>query len=112
MMNELPQTRQHLAQLHQHLLETIRLEQWEEVTTGIPLYLAATEQMMMAWQLATVPEEKTEIAGFLQAMQIDQAEIVGRLRSRMVRLEDKMMKLQQGKSGCQHYAAQITGRFV
>lgn len=105
------QARQQLVQLHQMLLETVRLEQWDIAATRLPLYLAASEQMMEAWQQASLPEEKAAIARLLQDTRIDQAEMLGRLRVRMHQLEEKMVQLQQGKSGCQHYAAQSPGRF-
>jgi len=105
----LSQSRQQLIQLHQMLLDMLRLEQWDAVEAGIPRYLAATEQIMAAWQQAIVPEEKAATGELLQRMQRDQAEIIGGLRARRAWLEARMVTLQQSKSGCQHYAAQTPG---
>ncbi|WP_337013559.1 hypothetical protein [Pantoea sp. AS142] len=100
-----------LDQMSQRLLEQLREGQWEAVSASSPLYLAAVQQVMNAYQMTSILEEKQAMAEQLQAIQVNQAEIVGRLRARVHLLEQNMVRLQQGKAGCQDYAAQIPRRF-
>lgn len=100
---------QALPALRLRVLEALSEEQWETVADLLPRYLTATAQLIQAWQQAAIPDEKAAIAALLQEALKDQAAIAGRLRSRMAWLEERMVKLQQGKSGCQLYAAQLPG---
>jgi len=100
-----------LDKMSHRLLELLREEQWEEVAASSPPYLAAVQQMMSAYQQALIPEEKQALAEQLQAIQVQQAEIVGRLRARVHLLEQNMVRLQLGRAGCRDYAAQTPRRF-
>lgn len=95
-----------LAELHERLLDKLRQGEWEEASASAGIYLAATEQMIQAWQQAVVADEKEALARQLKEIHHNQAEIIGRLRARLYGLEERMVSLQKGKSGCQHYAAQ------
>lgn len=110
-MSDTCQAQQHLLQLRQRLMETLREEQWEKVAAGAPRYLAAMEQMIARYQQASIPDEKAALALVLQETQIAQAEIIGRLRARLSQLEQSRVQIQRGKSGCQSYAEQLPGRF-
>ena len=95
-----------LEQMSQRLLQQLRAEQWEAVAVSSSPYLAAVQQIMNTYQQAGIAEEKKAMAEQLQAIQLSQTEIVERLRARMQQLEKEMIRLQQGKTGCQGYAAQ------
>lgn len=100
-----------LAEMGEALLEQLREEQWEQAAISSSSYLAAVRQLMSAYQQDAIPAEKQAMAEQLQALRASQAEIVARLRARMVQLEQNMVRLQRGKAGCRDYAAQIPHRF-
>ena len=96
-----------LNQRSQQLLDQLRKEQWEAAALSAVSYLAAAQQMMRAYQQATIPEEKQALALQLQAIEENQAEIAVRLQAWTRQLEQNVVRLQQRNAGCQDYRAQM-----
>lgn len=105
------ETLQDIVQLNLTLLETLRQEEWDALSTLSQDYIQAAEATITHFQQATGAEKKDELAQLMIELQANEAEIARRLQARMQVLNENMLKLQQSKKSCQHYAAQTPRRF-
>ncbi|HCR1907798.1 TPA: flagellar protein FliT [Enterobacter kobei] len=103
---------QDILQMHLTLLETLRREEWEVLADISPAYSQAVEATIAHLHQSAEAGKKEELARLIASLQDSEAEIGRRLQARMQMLRENMLKLQQGKTGCRHYAEQMPRRFA
>jgi hypothetical protein len=99
-MNE---THHPAMQLSLRLLALQEQQEWEAFLTLVPDYLSALDALIAEARKASSDDAHQ----LLRRLQQQDAEIVRRLQARLAVLSESMTRLQQGKTCCQRYAAQM-----
>lgn len=106
-MNGAADASEHPAmQLSLRLLALQQQEAWEAFAALSADYLRALDALIAEAQQTNGAARATSLRQ-LQQLQRHDAEIRRRLQARLAALQAAMARLQQGKSGCQRYAAQM-----
>lgn len=90
-------------QLSLRLLALQEAQEWEAFSTLAPDYLSALEALIAEARQA----DSDDAYPLLRQLQQQDAEIGRRLQARLAVLSESMARLQQGKTCCQRYVAQM-----
>jgi len=90
-------------QLSLRLLALQEAQKWEAFCALAPEYLSALDALIAEARQSDGDEARL----LLRQLQQQDAEIGRRLQARLAALSESMARLQQGKTCCQRYAAQM-----